>query len=145
MVAPQFAFRKAYQAHEPIFIMRQIVEKAVDSACTVLLEPTNMLDFLVSREASELMVRGYKGADVSKALGQGGLHMWCIATHGERPPGFSGYYWASVAYCMDQLNSALFSLNPPIWRDKMRLVLCHPTDGASALVRFGGGTPRGCR
>ena len=116
-----------------------IVEKAVDSACTVLLEPTNMLDFLVSREASELMVRGYKGADVSKALGQGGLHMWCIATHGERPPGFSGYYWASVAYCMDQLNSALFSLNPPIWRDKMRLVLCHPTDGASALVRFGGG------
>ena len=130
------AFREhAYREYPGLAERWVYSEFAMDSACTVTLFFCALVHILYDAVASRLRVRGYQGDNVSTAEAQGVLHAWAIATHGERTAGQTGALGID-GHALGGLNSNLMSVNAPIWRDRMRLVLCNPAHGASSLVTF---------
>ena len=111
------------------------VEFAVDSAATIMLGVLWLAAFLVLSTISKVVVRGFKGAGLSKATIVGTLSFHAIATHDERPEDVDGAYEFKV-HLMPNLNSNLFSINAPIWEDRLRLSLMRPDEGTSMICRF---------
>ena len=113
----------------------QYSEWAMDSACTITLFVCQYMCLLANKRESMLRVKGFQGSEVSTAEAHGVLHGWAVATHGERTEAQSGTI-SIDGHALDTLNSNLMSMNAPIWRDKMRLLLCNPAHGASALATY---------
>ena len=114
-------------------------EHTVDTGCTATLVRLAHQAYMVNTMQSSMRVRGYKGSAVSKADLVGKLHLWGIATHGERDYGDSGAV-SITANGMPDLNSSLLSLNRMILggtSTRFSFELMHPDDGVSTLTSVG--------
>ena len=112
-----------------------IGEVVVDCACTIMLVQRDSRKYLTNIGPSSVTVTGYKGAAIQRAECQGTMHIWSVATHGERPDGYSGASAVKEAHVMEDLNSQLYSCNIVINDHKMQLIIMHPDEGVSALAR----------